>query len=193
MRASSKRQSFWAKSAGTEKGFRPEFGSQQDMSKNEKLWELMQSYLPNDKDSLQRAIVDHVEHTLAKTRFDFKNFHCYEAVSLSVRDRLIESFNDTQQVFIHKDVKFLYYLSLEFLIGRYLQNALINLDLEENYRQALEDIGFHLESIYECETDPALGNGGLGRLAACFLDSLATLNYPAWVMVSDTAMVSSVS
>lgn len=66
------------------------------MSKNEKLWELMQSYLPNDKDSLQRAIVDHVEHTLAKTRFDFKNFHCYEAVSLSVRDRLIESFNDTQ-------------------------------------------------------------------------------------------------
>lgn len=69
---------------------------------------------------------------------------------------------------------------MEFLIGRYLQNALVNLDLEENYRQALQDIGFHLESIYECETDPALGNGGLGRLAACFLDSLATLNYPAW-------------
>lgn len=66
------------------------------------------------------------------------------------------------------------------MIGRCLQNALVNLNLEHNFREALEDLGYHLEAIYEEEYDPALGNGGLGRLAACFLDSLATLNYPAW-------------
>lgn len=97
-----------------------------------------------------------------------------------MRDRLVESFNDTCEHFIHNDCKFVYYLSLEFLIGRALQNALINLELEEPYKQALEELGFSLESLYEEECDAALGNGGLGRLAACFLDSLATLNYPAW-------------
>jgi starch phosphorylase len=69
---------------------------------------------------------------------------------------------------------------LEFLIGRCLQNSLINLNLEDEYKEALKDLGYNLESIYEKEVDAALGNGGLGRLAACFLDSMATLNYPAW-------------
>lgn len=124
--------------------------------------------------------MSHIEHTLAKTRFDFTSFHCYQAVATSVRDRLIEASNDTQQYFIHNDVKFIYYISLEFLIGRYLQNALINLELEDVYKEAIGELGYKLESIYEEERDPALGNGGLGRLAACFLDSLATLNYPAW-------------
>lgn len=117
---------------------------------------------------------------MAKTRFDFTTFHCYQAVALSVRDRLIESFNDTAEYFIHNDVKFVYYLSLEFLIGRALQNALVNLELEASYKEALSEMGFNLENIYEEECDAALGNGGLGRLAACFLDSFATLNYPAW-------------
>ena len=79
-----------------------------------------------------------------------------------------------------EDVKRVYYLSLEFLLGRAMQNSLINLRLEKNYGDALMDIGYKLEELYEEENDPALGNGGLGRLAACFLDSLATLNYPAW-------------
>src|ERR1700710_791432 len=70
-------------------------------------------------------------------------------------------------------------MSLEFLIGRLMQNALVNIDLEDNYKSALTDIGYQLEEIYEQEVDPGLGNGGLGRLAACFLDSLATLHYPA--------------
>lgn len=65
-------------------------------------------------------------------------------------------------------------------MGRMMQNALINVNMEEPYRQALMDIGFSLEELYEEETDPALGNGGLGRLAACFLDSLATMEIPAW-------------
>eukprot|EP00824_Muranothrix_gubernata_P015810 TRINITY_DN33057_c0_g1_i1.p1 TRINITY_DN33057_c0_g1~~TRINITY_DN33057_c0_g1_i1.p1 ORF type:complete len:923 (-),score=171.57 TRINITY_DN33057_c0_g1_i1:45-2453(-) len=102
------------------------------------------------------------------------------ATALSVRDRLIESWNDSQQFFHKMDPKRVYYLSMEFLIGRCLQSTLINMDLEENYRAALHDLGYRLEELYDEETDAALGNGGLGRLAACFLDSLATLNYPAW-------------
>lgn len=69
---------------------------------------------------------------------------------------------------------------MEFLIGRCFQNALVNLNLEKDYAEALRDLGFHYERIRDKEIDPALGNGGLGRLAACFLDSLATLNFPAW-------------
>ena len=71
-------------------------------------------------------------------------------------------------------------MSLEYLLGRAMQNALVNLRLEDNYKEALMDIGYKLEELYDEETEPALGNGGLGRLAACFLDSLASLNYPAW-------------
>lgn len=71
-------------------------------------------------------------------------------------------------------------MSLEFLLGRLMQNALVNIDLEENYKEALMEIGYNLEEIYEEEVDPALGNGGLGRLAACFLDSMASLDIPAW-------------
>ena len=73
-----------------------------------------------------------------------------------------------------------YYLSLEFLVGRAMQNALLNMDLEEKYREAIKELGFNLEELYSCEPDAALGNGGLGRLAACFLDSMATLDLPAW-------------
>jgi len=72
-----------------------------------------------------------------------------------------------------------YYLSLEFLLGRMLQNSLVNIDMETKYKDALTEIGFKLEEIYDEEVDPALGNGGLGRLAACFLDSMATLDIPA--------------
>lgn len=124
--------------------------------------------------------MQHIECTLARTRFDFKELHCYEAVAHSVRDRLIEKFNDTNFLFNKAGAKRLSYMSLEFLMGRALQNALINIALEENYREAVEELGYVLERIYEEEVDPALGNGGLGRLAACFLDSFATLNYNAW-------------
>ncbi len=70
-------------------------------------------------------------------------------------------------------------MSLEFLLGRMLQNSLVNIEMEKKYKDALTDIGFKLEEIYDEEVDPALGNGGLGRLAACFLDSMATLDIPA--------------
>jgi glucan phosphorylase len=97
-----------------------------------------------------------------------------------VRDRLIESWNDTNQHFEAHHVKRVAYLSLEFLMGRSLQNSLLNMDLEDSYRQALKEMGYDLEKLYDREPDAALGNGGLGRLAACFLDSMATLDLPAW-------------
>lgn len=93
--------------------------------------------------------MNHVEYTLAKTRFDFSIFHAYQAISHSVRDRLIEAFNDTAQYFTHHDCKRVYYLSIEFLMGRYLQNALINLELEDNYKEAVLELGYNLESVYE--------------------------------------------
>lgn len=140
----------------------------------------MKSYLGTSKDQIQRQIVNHVEYTLARTRFDFDNFGAYQATAMAVRDRLIEAWNDTQQWHTNKDVKRVYYMSLEFLMGRTMQNALVNLDLDDKFKDALMGIGYDLEELYEQESDAALGNGGLGRLAACFIDSLATLEIPAW-------------
>jgi len=84
----------------------------------EKMWELMSTYLGNDTKSIQRQIVNHVEYTLARTRFDFDNFGAYQAAAFAVRDRLLESWNDTQQFHTNKDSKRVYYFSLEFLMGR---------------------------------------------------------------------------
>jgi starch phosphorylase len=98
----------------------------------------------------------------------------------SVRDRLIERWKDTQLYFKEKQCKRVAYISLEFLLGRSLQNSIVNLGLEDAYSQAMKGLGLLLEEMYEEENDAGLGNGGLGRLAACFLDSLATQDYPAW-------------
>eukprot|EP01071_Lankesteria_metandrocarpae_P004198 Lankesteria_metandrocarpae@DN3425_c0_g1_i1.p1 len=146
----------------------------------EKIWKLMETYLATDTHSIQRSIVNHVEYTLSRTRFNFDNECAYRATAFSIRDRLIETLNDTTSFFYEKDPKRCYYLSLEFLVGRAMQNALVNLDIEENYKKALSDLGMSLETLEEYEHDAALGNGGLGRLAACFLDSMATLNFPCW-------------
>ena len=140
----------------------------------------MKTYIGTDQRSIQRSVVNHVEYTLARTRFNFDNFGAYQAAAYSVRDRLIESWNDTDAYHSTQDSKHVYYLSLEFLMGRALQNMLVNIDMEEQYKTALTDLGYKLEDIYEEEVDAGLGNGGLGRLAACFLDSMATLELPAW-------------
>jgi len=146
----------------------------------EKMQEMMEVYLPNDAEGIQKSVVEHIEYSLACTRFDFTEDHVYRAAALSVRDRLIESLNDTNAYFEEQDPKRCYYLSAEYLIGRYFQNALANLDIEDNYRDALMELGVKLEDLMEHEADPALGNGGLGRLAACFLDSCATQDLPLW-------------
>ena len=151
-----------------------------DEQRQQLLYDLMKTYAGTDKDTIERSIVNHVEYTLASTRFDFDTNKAYLATSHSVRDHLIEFFNDTENLIEESGVKRLHYLSLEFLMGRSLQNTLINMNLEKNYKEALMELGYALEEIYSEEKDAALGNGGLGRLAACFLDSLSTMRLPAW-------------
>ena len=160
--------------------FRPEYRFENDSPAKEKMWALMDTYLPRDKLNIQKSIVKHIEYTLSKTRFDVNSQYFFQGTALSVRDRLLEQWNDTQLFIKIKNPKKIYYLSIEFLLGRLLQNALVCLDLEKCYKDALTEFGIKIEEIYEEENDPALGNGGLGRLAACYIDSMATLNYPAW-------------
>eukprot|EP00403_Amphidinium_massartii_P038293 CAMPEP_0178433666 /NCGR_PEP_ID=MMETSP0689_2-20121128/33026_1 /TAXON_ID=160604 /ORGANISM="Amphidinium massartii, Strain CS-259" /LENGTH=957 /DNA_ID=CAMNT_0020055707 /DNA_START=20 /DNA_END=2893 /DNA_ORIENTATION=+ len=144
------------------------------------LYKLMETYEKNDPASIQKSFARHLEYSLACTRFDFSMPDAYRAAGLVVRDRLIESLNDTNSFYREKDVKRAYYLSAEYLIGRHMQNAIANLDLEKPFAEAMEDLGMKMEELYSKEDDPALGNGGLGRLAACFLDSMATLSLPCW-------------
>jgi starch phosphorylase len=146
------------------------------------LWAVLASYLPSDEKSIQKLFVQHVEYSMAQTRSDLENnqHSSFQALAYSARDRLIERWKDTEIYFNQQDVKRVNYLSLEFLLGRSLQNAMSNLNLEENFSRALKNLGVKMEELVDQESDAALGNGGLGRLAACFLDSLATMNYPAW-------------
>ncbi len=104
----------------------------------------------------------------------------YNAAVLSIRAQIVNKWIKTQQTYYKVDAKRLYYLSLEFLMGRLLKNYLINLDLLEEYRQAIDVFAANLEDVFEYEWDAGLGNGGLGRLASCFLDSMATLDYPCY-------------
>ncbi|PSS24617.1 Glycogen phosphorylase [Actinidia chinensis var. chinensis] len=148
-------------------------------AKAERMFELMDVFLKNDPISLEKDILYHVEYTVARSRFNFDDFEAYQALSHSVRDRLIERWHDTQQYFKKKDPKRLYFLSLEFLMGRSLSNSVINLGIRDQYAAALRQLGFEFEVLAEQEGDAALGNGGLARLSACQMDSLATLDYPA--------------
>ena len=106
-------------------------------------------------------------------------YDAYYTLALLCREKLIDRWLNTRERYRKNDVKQVYYLSLEFLMGRYLQNSVLNMDIEEDLRQIMHQRGMVLEDIYEEEYDPGLGNGGLGRLAACFLDSMATLDIPA--------------
>ncbi|KAG6678132.1 hypothetical protein I3842_14G064900 [Carya illinoinensis] len=112
--------------------------------------------------------------------FKFEPEQAYHATAESVRDRLVQQWNETYRHFHKVDPKQTYYLSMEYLQGRALTNAIGNLNIQDAYGDALKKLGHELEDIAEQEKDAALGNGGLGRLASCFLDSMATLNLPAW-------------
>ena len=104
----------------------------------------------------------------------------YQAVAYALKEWIIEDWMDTQKTYEEKDPKILYYMSMEFLMGRALGNNLINMSMYGEVKEALEELGVDLNMVEDQEPDPALGNGGLGRLAACFLDSLATLGYAAY-------------
>ncbi|KOS17948.1 Glycogen phosphorylase [Escovopsis weberi] len=143
-------------------------------------WKRNQVHSFDNKDGFEREVVRHVETTLARSMFNCDEVAAYSATSLAFRDRLITDWNKTQQRQTFSDSKRIYYLSLEFLMGRTLDNAMLNVRLKDAAKAGLADLGFRIEDIIQQEHDAALGNGGLGRLAACFLDSLASLNYPAW-------------
>ena len=180
MRIVKKRRNLYEGLPETQKLFRPEYKLNNESPYKEKMWDLMATYLLRDKLSVQQSIVKHIEYTLSKTRFDISPQYLFQGTALSVRDRLLEQWNDTQELIKMKNPKKVYYLSIEFLLGRLLQNSLVCLDLEKCYKDALDEFGVKIEELYEEENDAALGNGGLGRLAACYIDSMATLNFPAW-------------
>ncbi|KAF4980260.1 hypothetical protein FZEAL_3697 [Fusarium zealandicum] len=143
-------------------------------------WKRSQSSGFTGKDGFESEVVRHVETTLARSMFNCDEHAAYSATSLAFRDRLIIDWNKTQQRQTYRDSKRVYYFSLEFLMGRALDNAMLNVGQKDTAKSGLADLGFRIEDIITQENDAALGNGGLGRLAACFLDSLASLNYPAW-------------
>ncbi|PCG91152.1 Glycogen/starch/alpha-glucan phosphorylase [Penicillium occitanis (nom. inval.)] len=132
------------------------------------------------KEEFEQEFVRHIETTLARSLYNCDDLAAYYGTALAFRDRLIIEWNKTQQRQTLLDQKRVYYLSLEFLMGRALDNAMLNVGKKDTARDGLEDLGFRIEDVVNQEHDAALGNGGLGRLAACFLDSMATLNYPAW-------------
>src|SRR5210317_391125 len=117
-------------------------------------------------------------HTLGRDRHSQSSHYAYQALVLSLRDRLMERWKNTRYAYEAADSSHAYYLSLEFLMGRALNNAILNLDLDEETRESLKEYAVELEVLAEEEMDAGLGNGGLGRLAACFLDSCATLELP---------------
>ena len=130
-------------------------------------------------EALKRAFADNLYYIQGKDEYFATPHDYYMALAHTVRDRLLHRRIKTAQSYFEKDVKVVYYLSAEFLIGRLLSNNLINLGLYEQIRIALQESGLDLDALLEREEEPGLGNGGLGRLAACFLDSLATLEIPA--------------
>ncbi|MDD5439586.1 MAG: glycogen/starch/alpha-glucan phosphorylase [Candidatus Omnitrophica bacterium] len=131
------------------------------------------------KEGIQRSFLSKREYALAKDKYTATLNDDYMALAIAVRDRIIERWIDTQQGYHKQNVKRVYYLSMEFLIGRLLGTDIMNLGLWDEVKKAMDEMGFDLEQLRDCETDAGLGNGGLGRLAACFLDSMATMGIAA--------------
>ena len=133
-----------------------------------------------DKEAFKEQVKENVKTLYRKTLKEATKQQVFQAVSYAVKDTIIDNWLATQQQFEEDDPKMVYYMSMEFLMGRALGNNLINLTAYKEVKEALAELGFDLNVIEDQEPDAALGNGGLGRLAACFLDSLATLGYSAY-------------
>ena len=134
---------------------------------------------PMDAHGIQLSFANHLEYSLAKDQHTAVPRDLFQALALAARDRMMERWVRTHQVYYQGDVKRVYFLSAEYLMGRALTNNLINLGIYEESRKAMADLGVDVEELAEEEPDAALGNGGLGRLAACFLDSLAVHEIPS--------------
>ncbi len=133
-----------------------------------------------DKEGFKKEVQNNVKMLFRKTLDEASQQQVFQAVAYAVKDDIIDRWIATHKEYEKKNVKTVYYLSMEFLMGRAFGNNLINLTYYNEIKEALEELGFDINAIEDQEPDAALGNGGLGRLAACFLDSLATLGYPAY-------------
>jgi len=131
-------------------------------------------------ESIKQGFLEHLKYTLGVDEYTTTNHDRFMALSYTIRDRLINQWIKTQQTHHNKNTKRAYYLSLEFLMGRAMGNNIINMQLEDNVAESLKELGYNLEDLEDQEADAGLGNGGLGRLAACFLDSMATMNLPSF-------------
>ncbi len=132
------------------------------------------------KETFKKSVKEGVKNLFRRTLEEATSHQIYLAVCYAVKDVIIDNWMKTQKAMEGQDPKIVYYMSMEFLTGRYLGNNLLNLTAYGEVKEALEELGIDLNAIEDEERDPALGNGGLGRLAACFLDSLATLGYAAY-------------
>ena len=133
-----------------------------------------------EKEEFKKSVKENVKFLYRKTLEEATQEQIFQAVSYTVKDVIIDNWLKSQKAYEKQDTKIVYYMSMEFLMGRALGNNLINLGAYGEVKEALEELGLDINCIEDQEPDPALGNGGLGRLAACFLDSLATLNYCAY-------------
>jgi len=148
----------------------------QEAKRMELISDMMQ-HIGTEKEDIEIDFLRYLCHTLGRN-ITSDDYYLYKALSYTMRDRLMSHWKKTWEAYNEKELKKAYYLSMEFLIGRSLTNNLLNLGVESETQQAMYDLGLDLEEIEEAERDAGLGNGGLGRLAACFMDSCATLQLP---------------
>jgi len=134
--------------------------------------------LPLDRESLKLGVANHIEYTQGKDEFSATQLDYFMAAARATRDRLFDRWNKTQQLYYRKDHRRVYYLSMEFLLGRLFEDSLLNLGIRDTMNGALSDLGLDSAELAQAEYDAGLGNGGLGRLAACLLDSMATVGLP---------------
>ncbi|HEX3077942.1 MAG TPA: glycogen/starch/alpha-glucan phosphorylase [Lachnospiraceae bacterium] len=133
-----------------------------------------------NKEELKKSIEDNMKILFRKSIDEATKQQLFQAISYSIKDSIIDQWMATHKEYEDKDAKTVYYLSMEFLMGRALGNNIINMKASKIVKETLDELGIDLNVIEDQEPDPALGNGGLGRLASCFLDSLSTLGYPAY-------------
>lgn len=141
---------------------------------------MLKSKVKFDKELFKRSVLYNIKTLYRKTLEEATQQQIFQAVCYAVKDQIVDCWMETQREYDKQDPKTVYYLSMEFLMGRALGNNLINMQAYKPVKEALTELGLDLNFVEDAEPDAALGNGGLGRLAACFLDSLATLGYPAY-------------
>jgi starch phosphorylase len=147
---------------------------------DEKVWKAGIRGLDTDVPSITKSIVNHVQTSLAREAYNLDDQGAYQASALSIRDNMLIKWNETQNTYTRKTPKRAYYLCIEYLMGRTFDNALLNLGLKPAYNEGLHLLGYNLSDLLNEERDAALGNGGLGRLAACYMDSSSSQDLPVW-------------